>query len=191
MNAAADVDIAAHEAAFDGADVVGDLHVTAHALDADRPLHVFDVHVARHALHPRRPARSVEVEIAADCLCVDSRLARHRDLEIDAEALAAEEIEPAALLLVQVRLDEDVVALLLDPNLDVLEQPLRAVGAPALHALARDDSYLARFADANGRLSGNVLHTEARHPVDREGLLDRLLVQLAVVVVHPDERRAD
>ena len=133
----------------------------------------------------------MEVEVAADRLGVDGRLTRDRDLEIDAKALAAEEIEPAALLLVQVRLHEDVVAPLLDANLDVLEQPLRAVGAPALHTLARDDSHLARFADADGRLAGNVLNTKARHPVDREGLLDRLVVRLAVVVVHPDERRAD
>src|SRR5437879_5327531 len=134
----ADVDVATHRAAFDRPHVVGALHVAAHALEPHRPLHVGDVHVAGDALHACRTARAVQVEVPAHRLRVDRGLTWDGDLEIDPEALAPQQVEPGALLLVEVWLDEDVVALLLDADLDVLEQPLRSVGASTLHALGRD-----------------------------------------------------
>src|SRR2546423_14784419 len=99
----------------------------------------------------------MQVEIPADGLGIDRRFTRHADLEIDPEALAPEEIEPAAFLLVQVRLDEDVVALLLDANFDVLEKALRAICASSLDTLARNNSHLARLSDPDGGLTRHVL----------------------------------
>ena len=189
-NASANVDVAAHRAALNDADVVGALHVAAHALDAHRALQVGDVHVAGDALDPCRPARAVQVKVAADRLRVDRRFTRDSDLEIDTKALAPEEIEPGALLLVEVGLDEDVVALLFDADLDVLEQPLGAIGAPALDALPRDDAYLAGLADADRRFAGDVLDAETRHSLHREGLLHGLVMTLAGLIVHADERGA-
>src|SRR5438132_493321 len=182
----------AHRASFDRADIVGALNVAAHALESHWPLHVGDVHVAGHTLHTSWTARAVQVEVAAHRLRIDGGLTRNRDLEIDAEALAPEQVEPAALLLVEMRLDEDVVALLLDADLHVLEQSLRAVGTSALHALVCDDPHLIGLTDTDGYFAGDVLNAQARHAVYGERLLDGLVVRFRVAVaIHSDERGAD
>ena len=189
-NAAANIDVAADGAAFDGAHVVRALHVAADALDSHRPAQVLDVHVAGDALDPGGTSCPVHVKITADRLGVDRGFTRDGDFEVHTEALTAEQIPPAALLLVEMRLDEYVVAPLLDADLDVLEKTLRAIGAPALDALPCDDPHLAGLSHADGGLAGHVLDLKTRHSLDHEGLFDRLVVRLAAAVVHSDERRA-
>src|SRR6185503_10002477 len=93
------------------------------------------------------------------------------------------EIEPAAFLLVQGRLHEKLVAELLHPPLEVLQQPLRAILAARAHALARDDPDLAGRACRGHRgLPGHVPHLQARRVLEAEALVDRLGVALATDV---------
>src|SRR5439155_11510814 len=105
------------------------------------------------------------------------------------EAAAPEEVEPAPLLLVQSRLDADLVPVLLDPQLDVLEKTLCALLARAAHDLVRNHLHLAGRARADARLAGDIAHPKPRHAVDLELALDGDLVGLALHVV-AEERRA-
>src|SRR5205823_182711 len=80
-------------------------------------------------------------------------LARDRDVEVDGDPAAPEQIRPATVLFVQMGLQDDVVAVLLHPHFTVLEEPLRALLARAAHALACLDPDLAVLADRDLRVS--------------------------------------
>src|SRR5437773_3959682 len=185
-----DADVTAHCAALEDPDIVGDLHVAADTLHSHGTLRVTYGDVAGDALHPHRPARALDLHVAADRLRVDGALARHGDVEVHPEPLPTEHLQPAALLLVEVRLDEDVVPSLLDADLDVLEKPLRPIGASAFHTLPSDDSHLPSVAYVDVGLARDVAHTKTRHALHDERLLDGLVVALTGVLVHPDKRRA-
>src|SRR4029077_8639392 len=90
-------------------------------------------------LRLKRSAGPLELEVAARGVGLEPDLARDRDLEVHGDTAAPEEIGPAAILFVEVRLHSDVVALLVHPHLHVLEQSLRALLARAADALARLD----------------------------------------------------
>src|SRR4029077_6520565 len=128
-------EIAAHRVRDELAGVVGHDAVAAHGLQAEGTLDVVQPHVARHALRLERPARADELKVAAHGVRFDPDLTRHRDLEVHRDATAAEQIGPPAILLVQVRLEGDVVALLVHAHLDVLEEPLRPLLARTADAL--------------------------------------------------------
>ena len=73
-----------------------------------------------------------------------------------------------------------LLALLIHPDLEVLQEPLGAVLAPGAHALARDDPDLTRGTRRRDRrLSRNVADAQLRRAVEREALLDRVGVALA------------
>src|SRR5688572_27650838 len=158
---------------------------------AHRRLNVLEAHVPGDRLDLERTPNAFDRDLATHGLRVDRALRRHGDLEVDAESLAAEEIEPPALLLVQVRLDVQLLAALLHPNLKVLQKPLRAVLAPGAHALARDDSDLACCARRGDRcLARNVADAQLRRALESEVSLDRIGVALAADITNEiaDER---
>src|SRR5439155_13459717 len=93
---------------------------------------------------------------------------RHGDVEVHAETLATEEIDPAARLFVQMRLDPQLVAVLLHADLEVLQPPLRAVLARRGHVLGRDHADLPRLTHADPRLTWDVAHAKPRHALEDE-----------------------
>ena len=90
------------------------------------------------------------------------------------------------------RLDVDVIAALLDADLDVLEEPLRPIRAAATHPFTRHDADLAGIADVHVGLARHVAHAQPGRPLDDEGLLHGLIECFPVVpvIVHADERGA-
>src|SRR6266540_3414445 len=186
-----DRDVAAHGVPLEMPDVTPAIDVAAHRLQPHRSLHILDPDVARDRLDLDRSTNALDRQFTAYGLRIDRAFGRHRDVEVDAEALAAEEVEPAALLLVEVRLHEKLVTALLHAHLEVLQQPLRAVLAARAHALARDDSDLAgRARRGDGRLAGDVPNAQPRRLLERESLLDGLGVALAADIADEvtDER---
>src|SRR6185503_1335231 len=202
IEAAFDLDVSAHGVELRGAQSrFGDRHVTAHGvpfkvadvtsavdvaadrLQAHGTLHVLEPHVTRDCLDLDRSMNALDGQLTTHGLRVDRAFGGHGDVEVDTEALATEEIEPAAFLLVQVRLHEKLVAALLHPHLEVLQQPLRAILAARADALARDDPDLAGRAGGGDRgLPGHVPHLQARRLLEAEALVDRLGVALATDV---------
>ena len=104
------------------------------------------------------PAQAVDAEVAVHRLGVDGAFPRDGDVEVDTETLAAEEIDPAAFLLIEMWFHAELVAVLLHADIEVLEQTLRAVLARRAHTLRRYDDDLAGLADADACLAGDVAH---------------------------------
>src|SRR4029077_3482029 len=133
-------------------------------------------------LRLKRSAGPLELEVAARGVGLEPDLARDRDLEVHGDTAAPEEIGPAAILFVEVRLHSDVVALLVHPHLHVLEQSLRALLARAANALARLHLDLAVLADGDLRVARDVPDVQPREVADAELTLDQLRVLLATDV---------
>ena len=98
-------DVARNGVPLDVTDVAADRDVAAHALQTERALRVLERDLPRHRLHVHRSADAARDHVAGHGLRVDAALLRDGDVEVHAEALAAEQVDPGALLLVQVRLD--------------------------------------------------------------------------------------
>src|SRR5205814_5515411 len=163
-----EADVATDAVAFDVSDVAPYRDIAAHALDAQRTLDVLDRHVSGHGLDLVRPAHAADAQVTVHRLGVDGAFARDGDVKVDTETLAAEEIDPAAFLLIEVGFYAELVAVLLHADIEVLEQTLRAVLARRAHALRRDDDDLARLPHADARLAGNVAHAQTRHALEGE-----------------------
>ena len=189
-----DRDVTAHGVALEVPDITPAIDVAAHGLEPHRPLEILEPHVTGDRLDLERSAHAFDGELAAHGLRVDRALRGYGDVEVDTEALPAEEIEPSALLLVQVRLDEKLVAPLLHPDLEVLQEALRPVLAAGAHSLARDHPDLAGGAGGGDRrFARDVPDVQPRRVLEREPLFERLRVALAAKVADEvaDERTGE
>src|SRR5215210_1677791 len=159
--------------------------IAADRLQAHRTLHVLEAHVTGDGLYLKWSARALDGELSTHGLRIYCAFGRHRDIEVDAESLPAEEVEPPALLLIKVWLDEKLIPALVHPDLEVLQQALRAVFAAGGHAFARDDFDLARGAEGADRgLTRHVANAKTWRLVEGESLLDRLREAVAADITH-------